>query len=226
MTDLAPDSPIATSFRPASHYERAKRAKGEVRFVCVHTAECSLGVTAAEGLQNFFSMSSTGVSTQYAVDPDSVEQSVPEAAIAYAASHHGNLWGIHVEFAGWAKETPTEWDSPANVRMLDLAAQLFADVCARWDLPVEFVDAAGLLAGGCGVTTHHEVSAAWKESTHYDPGTGFPMLAFLAMVRGYLPQSVSDTDPAPTLPSPTTASVSAGEAPCAASLPPGDPDPA
>src|SRR5690242_360003 len=114
---ISPDSPLAAAFKPASHFLRTKRAPGEVRWFVIHTAECKLGNTAAEGVQNFFSMVSTGVSTQYEADPDSVEQSVAEEAIAYAAGHHGNLWGIHCELAGYAEEKSADWDSEPNARM-------------------------------------------------------------------------------------------------------------
>ena len=40
---------------------------------------------------------------------------------------------------------------------------------------MQFIDAEGLKAGKKGVTTHAEVSKAFKKSNHTDPGLGFPM---------------------------------------------------
>lgn len=40
----------------------------------------------------------------------------------------------------------------------------------------------GLLQGEKGITTHAYVSRAWKQSTHWDPGPGFPFHEFVAAV--------------------------------------------
>jgi hypothetical protein len=49
---------------------------------------------------------------------------------------------------------------------------------------VEYVDVAGLKAGKRGVTTHNNVSLAFKKSTHTDPGPNFPMSHYMDLVRG------------------------------------------
>jgi hypothetical protein len=45
------------------------------------------------------------------------------------------------------------------------------------------VDVAGLLRGDRGITTHDAVSKAFKQSTHWDPGPGFPLADFANAVR-------------------------------------------
>jgi hypothetical protein len=61
-------------------------------------------------------------------------------------------------------------------------------ICERWDIPVQQLNASDLLAGKRGITTHAAVSAAWKKSTHVDPGCGgdvrWPWELYLSLVRG------------------------------------------
>jgi hypothetical protein len=68
------------------------------------------------------------------------------------------------------------------------AAELVRAICKRWDIPLERVDAAGLLAGKRGITSHAAVGAAFKKSTHVDPGgvgdVRWPWELFLRLVRG------------------------------------------
>ncbi len=179
---MTPDSPIASSFVAASHFGHVTRAKGDVRFICIHTAECAVTDRSAEAVEGYFSMTSTGVSAHYSCDPDSIAQSVPESAIAWAAGHHGNLWGIHIELAGYARETATDWGSAPNQAMLAIVAKLVVDIAERWDIPLVFVGASALAQGASGITTHAEISKCWHESSHVDPGSSFPTDCFIGML--------------------------------------------
>jgi hypothetical protein len=55
-------------------------------------------------------------------------------------------------------------------------------VCAAYDVPVVFLTPADLLAGKHGITTHANVSLAFGESTHWDPGF-WPQYRFMRLVR-------------------------------------------
>ena len=121
-------------------------------------------------------------SWHYAVDANSITQSLHEGDIAFHAPGL-NAAGIGIELSGRAKQTAEEWQDPFSRDMLLLAAELVADICRRHDLPIEFVDAAGLVERDRGITTHAEVSKAFKKSDHWDPGPGFPMGWFLEQVR-------------------------------------------
>jgi hypothetical protein len=64
---------------------------------------------------------------------------------------------------------------------------LVRELCALYDIPIRRVDAKGLLAGESGITTHAAVTAAFKKSTHIDPGgvndARWPWPEYLAMVQ-------------------------------------------
>jgi hypothetical protein len=74
------------------------------------------------------------------------------------------------------------WKDPSHKAMLELAVDLVARLCLAYDVPAVWVDRLGLQAGKHGVTTHAEVSAAFHQSTHWDPGT-WPRIRFMRAVR-------------------------------------------
>lgn len=129
-------------------------------------------------------------SAHYCIDDDSVVQCVQIRDVAYAAPN-ANRNGIHLELAGYARQSKAEWLDAYGRAMLPLAARLIATVVLpkvralqpSRPIPLAFVDAAGLKAGRRGITTHWEVTKAFNPGGHTDPGPGFPIAEFLAMVR-------------------------------------------
>jgi N-acetyl-anhydromuramyl-L-alanine amidase AmpD len=121
-------------------------------------------------------------SSHYCADSDSVVQCVPDHLVAFAAPGC-NHDGLQIELAGYARQTREEWLDAFGLRMLSLVAQLCARKCIEWKIPVAFLRAPDLLTSARGITTHYEVSMAFRRSTHTDPGPGFPMDRFIAQVR-------------------------------------------
>jgi len=128
-------------------------------------------------------------SAHYFVDGDSIVQGVHDECIAWHAPGANNN-GIGIEHAGKAKQTREEWLDTNGVPMFDLSAQLTASLCLKWQIPVVYVNAEDLLAKPQlrGITTHNEVTKAFKRSTHTDPGKGFPIDWYLARVLKYVVQ--------------------------------------
>jgi len=153
-----------------------------IDFVVVHTMEVAEWPGAAESVARWFARSESKVSAHYCVDADSVVQCVRERDIAWHA-RGGNARSIGVELAGRAGQGPDGWGDDYSRAVLDRAAAVVADVCARHEIPVRWVRAAGLLQGRRGVTGHVEVSRAFHKSGHWDPGPAFPALRFLELVR-------------------------------------------
>lgn len=122
-------------------------------------------------------------SAHFCIDNDSIVQCVDERLIAWHAPG-ANTTGIGVELSGYASQTTESWFDSYSLPMLKLAADYCAKACARWKIPVEYVDVDGLKRGEAGITTHDAVSKAFRKSDHYDPGKGFPMAQFIEMVRG------------------------------------------
>jgi hypothetical protein len=66
--------------------------------------------------------------------------------------------------------------------MLRITAELTAQLCLAYDVPIVFRTAKELKAGLRGITTHNEVSRAFGQSDHWDPGA-WPRAQFMRLVR-------------------------------------------
>ena len=103
------------------------------------------------------------------------------------AAPGANSTGIQIEHCGWA--TKSKWLEEES-STLHKSAKLVASLCAQWDIPVEFVDSDGLKKGTPGITTHYQVSVAFRRSDHADPGgrndENWPLTEYLDFVLGYM----------------------------------------
>jgi len=176
-------------FIPARHFTPAHRT--QVDLVVIHGAEIGKSLDGAEALARGFARQrfladgrENKSSAHYNVDADSVTQSVLETDIANHAPGVNPI-SIGIELCGRARQTPAEWDDGFSRSMLARAAALVAEICQRWDIPMQWVTAEGLIAKRRGVTTHAEVSLAFKRSNHSDPGPGFPWERFGQLVKTY-----------------------------------------
>jgi hypothetical protein len=70
--------------------------------------------------------------------------------------------------------------------MLALSAKLVGGVCSRHKIPLVWLQPSDLVAGKRGITSHANVSKAFKRGSHWDPGDAFPIEKYLAAVRGAL----------------------------------------
>jgi hypothetical protein len=126
------------------------------------------------------------------VDDNSRVGCVLDKDVAYAAPG-ANHNGWHLELAGFARQTRAEWLDDYGRRMLTgPAAEAIAEKSQEHNIPLEFVDAAGLRAGRRGVTTHNEVRLAFGRTDHTDPGPGFPMDVLLDAARNRLHPPVEE----------------------------------
>jgi hypothetical protein len=124
-----------------------------------------------------------GVVSHNCVDADSIVQCVPDRDVAFAAPG-ANSNGIQIELSGFARQTAVDWGDAFSVATLARAAGLVARILRENKIACAYVDWATLKRGGArGITTHDDVSRAWRQSDHTDPGKGFPMTAFVEAVR-------------------------------------------
>jgi len=154
-------------------------------WIVLHSMEAREASTVAENVAQWFAGNRgepPRSSAHYCLDDDSVVCCVPPDMIAWHAPG-ANKHGIGIEHAGFARQTAEQWQDDFSQRMLRRSAWLTRELCRRFGIPVEFIDAAGLKAGDPGITTHHEVTLAFRRSTHTDPGDSFPMSDYLRMVR-------------------------------------------
>lgn len=162
-----------TKFRAI--HDSGPRAASLIKYVVLHDTE---GSTAEGGAMWFTNPLSKG-SANLVIDDDVCYKTVPDLVIPWAAPPL-NTKGFHIEIAGFEHWNRAQW--MAHTTRLDNAAYRTALRCKEHQIPIQFIDAEMLLKGMTGITTHAEISAAWKQTDHTDPGPEFPMDWFLKAV--------------------------------------------
>jgi N-acetyl-anhydromuramyl-L-alanine amidase AmpD len=169
------------NFVQARNFRRGRRGDA-IDLIVLHSMEAPDKPNTAEAVAAWFAgPHAPKASAHYCVDQDSTVQCVrdcDEAWHARGANHNG----IGIEHAGHARQTEAEWLDDESARTLARSVELCAALCRAYAIPPVFVDAAGLLRGQRGITTHAEVSRAWRRSSHWDPGPGFPLASYVARV--------------------------------------------
>jgi N-acetyl-anhydromuramyl-L-alanine amidase AmpD len=168
---------------PARHLTPANRTK--IALIVIHTAECAEVSTAAENLQTWTAgANASQASWHYAVDNDSITQSVLEKDVAWHAGPV-NGFSIGIEHAGRASQDAAGWDDEYSRAVLENSAHLAAEICKRYGIPVVRLSAEDLKAGKRdGFTGHVDVTNGLTGGKgHMDPGKAFPWDAYLARVR-------------------------------------------
>jgi N-acetyl-anhydromuramyl-L-alanine amidase AmpD len=151
---------LAYPFMPARNFTRA--ARKDVDLVVVHTMEAPEKGETAENVAAWFAGSTAPkASAHYCVDGDTIVQCVRDEDVAWHAPG-ANHDGVGIEHAGYARQSQADWDDEYSTRMLERSAELTADLCARYRIPPVWLHPADLLAGRRGITSHFNVSRAFK----------------------------------------------------------------
>ena len=154
------------------------RSLDAIQSICVHTVECPPerdGVAVAQWQTN----PANGSSYNVLAGADGILILCnTDDFMPYAAGPTGNARCLHISLTGYARMSREDWlDDDAKLRR---TAEQIASWSQLYDIPLEFIDADRLRAGARGVHGHAEISAAWQEVDHTDPGPGFPFDVVLA----------------------------------------------
>lgn len=183
---VAAPVPLQVKVRPAwpANYSQAKRKQPTI--IVIHATDGHEGIAQDDNVAAMFARAFVPPekprSAHYVVDTDSVTRCVPDLLTAWHCGHTGNARGIGIELCGSAGQTREEWLDSLSLPMLQLAARLCADLCKTHGILPAVVNDRGLLGNQTGITTHAFVTKAWAETTHSDPGPGFPLAAFVSCV--------------------------------------------
>jgi len=168
------------AYIPASSQHTGGRQNGFDRIVMHGTVSpCVRG--GARNVARYFQSPSAGGAAHYVVDPGEVIQCVKTNRIAYHAPP--NARSVGVELCDPQTGPDSRWSDANHTAMLQHAAQLVHELALEGNVPLLYVSSKSLRLGGRGITEHNDVSRAWGQSSHTDPGSGFPMPRFVAMVR-------------------------------------------
>jgi len=160
----------------------ARKTAGPNTLIVLHTSEGGESEGAAENLASFLgrpgdrpnsSGGRFGSSYHAILDTDQILPAVPYDTVSYSAGG-GNSQGIHGCFPGKAGQTREQWFDEVSRAMIRQAAAWMRDVAAEQGIPLRRLTVAQVAAGERGYCDHHDVSRAFRKSTHTDVGVGFP----------------------------------------------------
>lgn len=151
--------------------------------IVLHSTVSPCAPGQARNTAAYFRSASAGGSAHYVVDPTETVQVVYDGVIAWHAPPNAHSIGIEMcDMPGVGRGAILRWTDREHRQMLRRVVTLTAQLCLAYDVPVAFLDPAELVDGKRGITTHNNVSDAFHQSTHWDPGD-WPQRAFMRRVR-------------------------------------------
>lgn len=168
----------------AARLQQTLPAGTDIKWIVIHDMEAPEGPLTAENVARYFQSAEAKGSAHICADNNSCVKCVPYSKGA-AHAPGANTNGKGIELAGYARQTRAEWLDPYSLDVLDNSADCCAQLLHKFNLPNQYVDAAGLRAGHKGWTTHWQVTLAFGRSTHTDPGRYFPLDYFQTKINHY-----------------------------------------
>lgn len=133
----------------------------------------------------YFQQPTSGGSAHHVADIGRTVRCATDDTVCWHAPP--NLHSIGYEVCGEASYTRDQWLSPQVWPAVErTAAQVAADA-ATYGIPLVRLSPADLLAGKHGICGHVDVTEAWHQSDHTDPGPDFPWDRFMALLAAHSP---------------------------------------
>lgn len=180
---------IEIPFIEAKHYRKVDGNR-HPKVIVIHSMEAPEKGLTAENVANYFATTDRVASAHYNIDNNSIVQSVQCKDVAFAAPNM-NRYGIHLEHAGYARQSEDDWEDEYSMAMLQLSARLCREIlCPKFSIIPQWLGDASLraIAHGSSLTgfcTHADVTRAFKTvGGHNDPGPGFPKVKYMNLVKG------------------------------------------
>lgn len=167
-----------------------------IRRIVIHCTVSPCEPGGARNIAAYFRGSSAGGSAHYVVDPGEVVQSAYDSVVAWHAPPNGNSLGVEL-CCTLGNQGKGHWERDNHQRMLRKAARLVAGLCLAYDVPIRKIGPSRLRGGAQGITGHIDVSRAFGQSSHWDPGPHFPWRLFIRMVRREAERIRRGGDPTP-----------------------------
>lgn len=152
-------------------------------WVVLHSMEAPEVPTTAEGCANYFRNPPRTASTQWCVDVDSTIRTADNDQ-SVAGARGANHTGVHIEQAGYAAQTASEWTDAYSRRMVvEQTAPLVAALCVWYGLPPRWCSEADVRAGRPGITDHETLWRVFGGDVRSDPGDHYPRQLLLDTVN-------------------------------------------
>lgn len=165
--------------KPSGNYREGRLKR--IRLVVIHSGETGEGSTAAEGMGNWFANPAASGSAHIGVDSDSACRYVDDNDTAFGAQG-ANADGLHLEHAGRAGQTTSQWADAYSKATLDNGSTICAEWAVKYDIPARWLTDAQLRDGvSRGFTTHEQCKRVFGGS-HWDPGPNFPKATYMGAI--------------------------------------------
>ncbi|MSS45281.1 N-acetylmuramoyl-L-alanine amidase [Cutibacterium sp. WCA-380-WT-3A] len=157
----------------------------------------------AASTARYFQSTSRPTSAHYVCDVTATVQCLSEETIGYHAPPNAHSIGIEICADGGSKSsfdnpshsyTREQWLSPQVWPAVERAAILARDICHRHHIPVRKLSTAQVKSGMSGICGHDNVSDAFHQSDHDDPGPYFPWDRFMAAITNTHPEELTMAD--------------------------------
>lgn len=178
------------------------RAGGRVDLIAVHTMEAKELPQTAENVANYFKNPAVKASAQWCIDNNSRVRSVNDGDTAWTLPG-ANSRSLNMELAGYAKQTPEDWQDAYSIDMLEIAALSAAEWVIKYGVPIRRLTDDQIRNNEKGFVGHVDVNRVYKKSTHWDPGPSFPWDYFLGRVRVFVAKLDGEIAEIPSAPTPT-----------------------
>lgn len=178
--------PAPTFVGPAKFH--GARTNFPVKRIVIHCTVSPCVEGAALGVARYFRDTVVRPSSaHYVVDPGKAYQCVGDSWVAYHAPPNEDSIGVELCDAlvspTWDKKHAARWHDVNHNRMLFRAARLVARLCLAYDVPARRLTTAQVRNGEHGICGHVNVSQAFGQSAHWDPGAEFPWGHFMDLVE-------------------------------------------
>lgn len=164
---------------PANHGSRHNKP---IKRIVIHSTVSACRRGQARATANYFKRTTRYASAHYVVDPGEAVQALYDSYIGYHAPP--NRYSIGIEMTEMPSQNIARWSGKAHQEMLHRTAKLTAQLCLAYNIPITKVSSGQLQAGHHGICGHVDVSNAWHQTSHWDPGA-FPWSKFISLVKQY-----------------------------------------
>lgn len=167
-----------------------------IKRIVIHSTVSPCVPGGAVKIANYFRSNSAGGSAHYVVDPEETIQAAYDSVICWHAPPNEGSIGIEmcdmpgaepsVKKGGelWKRlKASWRWRNDNQKKMLRRTAKLTAQLCLAYNIPIQWLGPGDLKRGMRGITSHNNVSEAFGQSTHWDPGW-WPRKKFMWLVQG------------------------------------------
>lgn len=149
--------------------------------VVIHCTVSPCEPGGARSIARYFRGASAGGSAHYVIDPTETIQAAWDSVTCWHAPPNSHSLGV--ELCDPMTGSDRRWADANHQSMLKRTAVLVAQLCLAYNVPITRLSVSELQAGRRGICGHVDVAQAWRQSTHWDPGPGFPWDQFMTYVR-------------------------------------------